>query len=132
MFASFRMGQLELFGAKTMGGKAMIKIPDLVTIAVGDDDFPSEEVLKDKAHCISAKVCPINKDINLTFCSRESFYDFARSVLREAMFETSGQMELYPLIVDGAPEVVDGCRLTEDSSRIFIFYPSGTPTAGNG
>ncbi|WP_146171914.1 hypothetical protein [Pseudoduganella armeniaca] len=107
----------------------MKNFPKTVTIELGDDDIPTDEVLQNDRHYASAEVSSVNNFINLTFATRDAFYDFSRSLLREAMFGTGGQLELYPLVVDGKPQVVDGCRLTESSARIFIFYPDGTGSA---
>lgn len=49
--------------------------------------------------------------------------DFALNLLHESEFGT-GDIELYPLIdSDGKRHVVDGVRLSVNSSRVFIRYP---------
>jgi len=38
------------------------------------------------------------------------------------VYGMGGQKEYYPLISDGKALVVEGARLVEDSSRIFVAY----------
>lgn len=49
--------------------------------------------------------------------------DFAKSLLQEAVFGQGGQQEFLPLISDGNAMVSNGVRMTEGSSRVFVFYP---------
>lgn len=51
-------------------------------------------------------------------------YDFAKSLLQEAIYGDSGQQEFQPLIADGGPLVVNGVRMPSGSSRILVFYPN--------
>ena len=88
------------------------------------DDIPSDVVLNDDRHRLCSIVDVDNGDVYLRFSSREALYDFAKSLLHEAVFGIGGGKELYPLIVDGKCLVVDGVRLSEGSSRIFVQYPS--------
>jgi hypothetical protein len=52
-------------------------------------------------------------------------YDFARSLLHEAIYGIGGQEEFYPLGYEGKMEVINGVRMSNDSARVFVFYPSG-------
>lgn len=51
------------------------------------------------------------------------YSDFAKSLLQEAVFGQGGQQEFLPLISDGNAMVSNGVRMTEGSSRVFVFYP---------
>lgn len=88
------------------------------------DDIPSNEVLKNEQHSLCADIDPGNCDIYLKFSSRHAIYDFARSLLQEAVYGVGGQKEFYPLISDGKALVVEGTRLEENSSRVFVTYPT--------
>jgi len=87
------------------------------------DEIPSEEVLKNEGHFLNATVDVDNGDILLHFSSRLAMYDFARSLLHEAIYGVGGQKEFYPLGFEGKLLVVDGVRLSLESSRIFVSYP---------
>lgn len=93
-----------------------------IRVTQSGDEIPSEEVLKDDRHCLYAKVDKENGDITLDFSSRMAMYDFARTLLHEAVYGVGGQKEFYPLGFDGKLMVVDGVRLTLESSRIFVVY----------
>ncbi|HCE2343321.1 TPA: hypothetical protein NJ528_004511 [Vibrio parahaemolyticus] len=83
--------------------------------------IPSVEVLADDFHQLRASVDIDNGDIYLDFSTREALRDFALSLLYESEFG-SGELEMYPLSHEGKLHVVEGVRLTEDSSRIFTKY----------
>lgn len=100
----------------------MKKLPSTVIVTPSGDEIPSEEFLQQEKHFLLAQVDTGNRDINLDFSSREAMYEFAKALLQEAVFGTSGQMELYPLLVEGHSLVVNGTRLVEGSSRIFVSY----------
>ena len=87
------------------------------------DEIPSEEVLRTERHFLNATVDADNGDILLRFSSRIAMYDFARSILHEAIYGVGGQKEFYPLGFEGKVLVVDGVRLSLESSRIFVSYP---------
>ena len=95
-----------------------------VTIDPDGENILPQEVLRDVRHTLKVSVDRENGDVYLEFSSRQSLYDFARSLLHDAVFDQAGWKELYPLVVDGKALVVDGVRLTEDSSRVFISYPT--------
>jgi hypothetical protein len=68
------------------------------------------------------KVDSQKNDVHLAFSSRESLRDFAKTLLHESYYG-SGTVELYPLGTENGWLAVDGVRLTEQSSRVFIWYP---------
>jgi hypothetical protein len=82
----------------------------------------SKEVDSDDRHRLHVAVDRDNGDVYLEFSSRQALYDFARSLLHEAVYGEGGQKEFYPLVVEGKELVVEGARLTEDSSRLFVSY----------
>lgn len=93
------------------------------TIDENATNIPSEDVFNDDSHLLEAEVDVDNRDIYLTFTTRESMRDFALGLLHASEFGT-GDIELYPLIdSNGKRHVVDGVRLSDNSSRVFIRYP---------
>jgi hypothetical protein len=93
-------------------------------VVTATDDVGSEDVQKDVRHYLTSEVNSRNGDIYLKFSSRLAMYDFAKSMLQEAVFGQGGQQEFLPLISGGKALVSNGVRMTEDSSRIFVFYPN--------
>ncbi|MES2069562.1 MAG: hypothetical protein V4488_04390 [Pseudomonadota bacterium] len=93
-------------------------------VVTATDDIGSEDVQKDVRHYLASEVDSQNGDIYLKFSSRLAMYDFAKSMLQEAVFGLGGQQEFLPLISEGKALVSNGVRMTEDSSRIFVFYPN--------
>ena len=89
------------------------------TIDKDASNIPSDEVLNDESHQLEASVDINNRDIHFDFSTREAMRDFALSLLHESEFG-SGELEMYPLGFDDKQQVVDGVRLSENSSRIFI------------
>ncbi|PPE72452.1 hypothetical protein C3942_18075 [Solimonas fluminis] len=103
---------------------------ETIVLREGDSATPSAAVLQDETHCMHAHFDADRHCINLDFSSREALRDFALALLQEASFGTSGQMEFYPLRMPGRKEmVVNGVRLTEGSSRLFVFYDERRITA---
>jgi len=98
------------------------KLLDTVVVTREGDEIPSSELLQDEKHHLCGGINASNRDIYLKFSSRQALYDFARSLLQEAVYGMGGQKEFYPLISDGKALVVEGARLVEDSSRIFVAY----------
>lgn len=88
------------------------------------DDIPSAEVLNNQHHFLEASVNVENKDIQLSFSSRLAMYEFAKSLLHESIYGENSQIEFYPLGFEGKLLVVDGVRLSLNSSRIFVNYKS--------
>jgi hypothetical protein len=96
---------------------------DDIKITEDGDEIPSDVNLKDESHFLKAEVDANNKDIYLNFSSRLTMYDFARSLLHASIYGESESIELFPLIANHKLYVVDGVRLSADSSRIFIHCP---------
>ncbi len=96
--------------------------PD-IKITEDGNEIPSQINLKDESHYLSAEVDTDAGDIYLSFSSRIAMYDFARNLLHESIYG-SGSIELYPSGSDNKVHVVNGVRLSLDSSRIFIEYAS--------
>jgi hypothetical protein len=101
----------------------MNDLPTNITIESDGEKILSQEVLREVSHALKVSVDRDNGDVYLEFSSRRALYDFAKSLLHDAIFGLRGRKELYPLVTDGKALVVEGARLTEDSSRIFIDYP---------
>lgn len=91
-------------------------------VLTATDNVGSDEVQKDVRHYLASEVDSRNGDIYLKFSSRLAMYDFAKSMLQEAVFGQGGQQEFSPLISEGKALVANGVRMTKDSSRIFVFY----------
>ncbi len=98
------------------------KLSNVITVTPDGDDIPSSAVLWNEHHSLQAKIDAENRDVYLNFSSRQALYDFARSLLQEAVFGVGGQKEFYPLVADGKSLVVEGVRLAESSSRVFVTY----------
>lgn len=92
-------------------------------VVTATDDVSSEAVQKDSRHHLTSEMDVKNGDIYLRFSSRLAMYDFAKSLLQEAVFGEGRQQEFLPLISDGNALVSNGVRMTEGSSRVFVFYP---------
>jgi hypothetical protein len=93
-----------------------------VYITESGDEIPLEEVLAYESHQLSAETDDGYKDVYLNFSSRLAMYDFARSLLHEALYGRGGQMEFCPFEYQGKREVIDGVRMSPDSARLFVFY----------
>jgi len=102
----------------------MRKLSNTVVLTSSGDEISSKEVLEGEHHVLLAQADLVNRDIALEFSSREAMYDFAKSLLREAVFGSSGQIEFYSLVSEGRQLVVNGARMAEGSSRIFVTYGS--------
>ncbi len=105
----------------------MSNLATTLTIDPDGENIVSPEVAHDERHTLQVSVDRDNGDVYLEFSSRRSLYDFARSLLHDAVYGLDGQKEFYPLLVDGKLLVVDGARLTAKSSRMFVNYPSSIP-----
>jgi hypothetical protein len=98
------------------------KLLDTVVVTRDGNEIPSSELLQNEKHYLRGEIDASNRDIYLKFSSRQALYDFARSLLQEAVYGMGGQKEFYPLISDGKALVVEGARLVVGSSRIFVAY----------
>ena len=96
-----------------------------IEITEGADGVPSDTVLNDESHSLAVKVDSQNNGVYFSFSSRESLRDFAKTLLHESYYG-SGTVELYPIGTENGWLVVNGVRLTEQSSRVFIWYPEKT------
>jgi hypothetical protein len=83
---------------------------------------PSAEFLADDTHQLRAYVEGTNNDIYLDFSSRRAMYEFALSLLHEAVYGESGGQEFLAVFDGVRLQVSDGVRLSSDSSRMFTFY----------
>jgi hypothetical protein len=54
-------------------------------------EVSSLDVQEGTHHCLPAETDPDNGDIILDFSTRRAMYDFAVSLLQEAVYETTGQ-----------------------------------------
>lgn len=105
------------------------ELPTTIVITPDGGELASPEVREGTHHHVRAGSDPGNGDILLDFSTRRAMYDFALSLLHEAVYGTSGQQEFYPLSHDGDALVVNGVRMSADSSRLLVFYGS---EGGNG
>lgn len=104
----------------------MCKLPNTVVVTIEGDEVPLSELLQNEKHVVCGDIDTDNRDIYLKLSSRQALYDFARSLLQEAVYGVGGQKEFYQLISDGNALVVQGARLSEDGSRIFVMYEEGS------
>jgi hypothetical protein len=88
------------------------------------DTEVSSEVADSEAHNVRVRVDGGNQDVYLECSSREALYEFGKALMCEALYG-SGQGEFYSLGQEGKWLVVNGARLTADSSRLFVFTPQG-------
>jgi hypothetical protein len=95
-----------------------------IVVTPGGEEVSSLDVQEGIHHCLRAEADSSNGDVILNFSTRRAMYDFAVSLLQEAVHGTSGQQEFYPLGCDEKWLVVNGVRMSEDSSRLCIFYGS--------
>jgi hypothetical protein len=100
------------------------ELPTTIVVTPEGEEVSSLDVQEGKHHWLRAETASGSGDVILNFSTRRAMYDFAVSLLHEAVHGTSGQEEFYPLGVDGKWMVVNGVRMSEDSSRLFVFYES--------
>ncbi|TDK66386.1 hypothetical protein [Sapientia aquatica] len=98
------------------------KLPSVVVVTPTGEEVSSSDVQNDSRHFLNADVNIENRDIQLSFSTRQAMYDFAKSLLQESVYGKGGQKEFYPLAAESKNLVVDGVRMSEKSSRIFVFY----------
>jgi hypothetical protein len=87
---------------------------------IGPDDEVSDVVANSEEHNVRFRVDDTNRDVYLEFSSREALYEFGKSLMGQALYGPQ-QRDLYSLVHRGKLLVVDGARLTTDSSRVFVF-----------
>ena len=93
-----------------------------IVITESGDELSSKEVLENEKLSLRVDVSESNKYASLNFTSRLAMYDFALSLLHESIYGQSGQQEFFPLEFDGKMQIVNGVRMEENSSRLFVFY----------
>jgi len=89
-------------------------------IEILPDSEVSDEVAGAEAHNIRVRVDAQNQDVYLECSSREALYELGKALLAEALYG-NGQTEFYTLGQEEKRLVVNGVRLTGDSSRVFVF-----------
>lgn len=100
-----------------------IKLPSTINITESIDSISSDELVENASECLLVSGDPKPTNVYLNFSSRLALYDFARSLLREAIYGKSGQIEFNPIeYEEGELPVINGVRMSLDSTRLFIFY----------
>lgn len=94
------------------------------SVEILPDTEVSSEVAGSGAHNIRVRVDGENHDVYLECSSREALFEFGKALMCEALYG-NGQGEFYALGQDGKWLVVNGARLTADSSRLFVSTPQG-------
>lgn len=100
------------------------ELPTTIVITPEGDEISSLGVQEGRHHVLRAECDTRNRDIYLNFSTRRAMYDFAVSLLHESVYGTGGMQEFYPLIDNGNALVVNGVRMSGDSSRLFVCYES--------
>lgn len=88
-------------------------------VDLAQDSEPAAELLASEAHQISLKVDRANGDVYLESSSRLALFEFGKALMLEAQYG-EGPAEFYPLGQEGKWLVVNGARLAEGSSRLFV------------
>ena len=100
-----------------------IELKPEIKLTEDGGDIPSDININNEKHRLTVTVSTKNNYTHLDFSSRLALYDFARSLLYEAVFGDSDSVEFYPLTSENKQCIVNGVRLTPNSSRIFINCP---------
>ena len=86
-----------------------------------DEQFFS--IKNDPTHELKMSVSSSKNYSEMCFTTREAMYGFAKSLLFEALYGTSGSIEFLPQCYDGSTqECINGVRMTADSARLFVIY----------
>ena len=105
------------------------QIPNTITVTPNGDEIGWPEVANGIHHFLSASVNVANKDICLNFSTRRAMYDFAVSLLQEAVYGNGGMVNgtggIKEFLPSNDERVVDGVRVNSDSSRVFVYYDEG-------
>lgn len=96
------------------------KLSPVIQVSLDADEVGSLELCRNQFHQLNVSQNEKNSYVNLEFTSRQAMYDFAVSLLQEAVYGASASKEFYPLKIDGELQVIDGVRMSEGSSRLFI------------
>lgn len=102
--------------------------PKTKVVLIVEDEEPSREFLDNNFHNLKVYVSKNGpfEDVYLKFSSRLAMSEFAQSLMAEAYYGEGGMQERNPQ--DGL--VVNRVRLTDDSSRFFVFYDDESPVPG--
>jgi hypothetical protein len=103
-----------------------VELPTRIVVTPEGEEVSSLDVQEGKHHCLRVETELGNGDVIFNFSTRRAMYDFAVSLLQEAVYGRSGQQEFCPLGADGKWLVVNGVRMSEDSSRLFVFYENAS------
>lgn len=105
------------------------ELPPAIVVTPDGEEVSSLDVQKGNHHRLCVETDSGSGDVAFNFSTRRAMYDFAVSLLQQAVYGTSGQQEFYPLGIDGNWMVVNGVRMSEASARLFVFY--GSPSDGS-
>lgn len=95
-----------------------------LSVSSDADSVLDEAMTANPLHALSASCDRDNGDIYLRFSSRLALHEFAKRLLYAGKFERDGWLEFYPLSEPGGDQlVVDGVRLSANSSRVFVAFP---------
>lgn len=101
----------------------MSKVSPTIFISQNANDIPSDDVMNDPEHHVRFGIDESCDAAQINFSSRLAMYDFARQLLHESIYG-SGESEFVHLSDDNAWYVSNGVRLTQESARVFISYPT--------
>jgi hypothetical protein len=106
-----------------MKNKKMLQIKILNENLV-DDDTPYRMGLE-KKHSLDAEVVcnDVHNAINLSFTTPLAMFEFAKSLMHEALFG-NGWIEFNPYDFGNGPECVDGVRLVNKNTSIYASFPN--------
>ena len=107
------------------------ELPPAIVVTPDGEEVSSLDVQRGNHHRLRVGTDSGSGDVALNFSTRRAMYDFAVSLLQEAVYGTSGQQEFYPLGIDGNWVVVNGVRLSEDSARLLVFYGSSSDVSAS-
>ena len=96
------------------------KLNPIIHVTPDGDEVGSLNLCRDQSHQLKVKQSEANSYVSLEFTSRQAMYDFAVSLLQEAVYGVSASKEFYSLKVDEELQVVDGVRMSEESPRLFV------------
>ncbi|MGY3778271.1 hypothetical protein [Isobaculum melis] len=85
------------------------------------DEYEKDHTEKDT---MELKINVAHHYIYMKFSSRVALHNFARSLLDESLNENQGFIEFYHLSDNDKTDVVNGTRLSKDSPRLFVEYPT--------
>ncbi|WP_020560171.1 hypothetical protein [Thiofilum flexile] len=93
-----------------------------IIVTPDGDEIPLDINSDDPSHHLKVSTGKENNYVYLEFSSRIALYDFARELLRLAVFGGGGQAEFRSQNFTGVLEILNGVRMTEDSPRLFVSY----------